>query len=234
MNAAIAPPATSTTEGAAPTVMRTPQVNLLPPDVAVAQGLRMVKRWALLAIAVVLFLVGLLYAVSSFELAQARGDLANEQDVTDRLVAEQATYAEVPVVLGELKDQQATRELATSTEVLWRPYVESIRAALPEGGEVSSLQVTGATPVLLATGPADVLASQAVGQITMTATTPTLPNAADWTDALGAVPGLVDARVQSVAQEPGSETSAGGYTITMTMQYDATALSGRFSQTEED
>ncbi|MBF0687598.1 MAG: fimbrial assembly protein [Cellulomonas sp.] len=233
MNAALAPASPSTVQDAQP-FTRVPQVNLLPPDVAAAHGLRAVKRWALLALALVVLAVGLVYAMSSFELAQARSDLVTAQDQTARLTAEQAQYSEVPVVLGELTDVRSTRQLATSTEVLWKPYIEAIRAALPEGGELSGLQVSGATPVLLATGPADVLASQAMGQIILTATTPTVPNAADWTDALSAVGGLIDARVQTVTQEGGSEAGPGGYTVTMTMQYDETALSGRFAATEED
>ncbi len=232
MNAATAP-ITDAPPSAGMTFVRVPQVNLLPPEVAVKQGLRAVRRWALLALGVVVLVVALVYVVSSVELAQARGDLNRAQDTTARLTAEQASYSEVPQVLGELNDVKATQELATSTEVLWKPYIDSIRGALPEGGELSSLQASGASPVLLPPGPVDVRGAQGVGPLTHMPTTPTFPNVADWSDALSTVPGLRDARVQSVTEDSSSEGPA-GYTVTMTMQYDETALSGRFAAEEEN
>ncbi|TFH69545.1 PilN domain-containing protein [Cellulomonas sp. HD19AZ1] len=231
MNAALAPTRTDA-PAAAPTVARVPQVNLLPAEVAAAHGLRAVRRWSLLGFCTVVLVLCLGYAYSAFELAQARDDLRVAQDASEALVAEQATYAEVPAVLGEMRDVTSAQQFATSTEVLWRPYLEQIRAVLPDGAELRTLQVVGATPVLPAAPPTDSLQAASIGQLALTARTSSVPHAADWTDALGGIDGFSDPRVQSVSQEEGQEGER-GYLVTMTVQYDESALAGRFATTEE-
>lgn len=230
MNAAIAPSA-PTTAGAT-SYSRPPQVNLLPPEVHAARGLRTVKRWAVLGLASCLLLVGLVYAASAFQLAQARDDLTAAQSDTTRLQQEMTQYAEVPLVLNELEQVEQARTLGGSTEVLWRPYLDAVRAALPAEATLRSLGVTGATPITSAAPPMDPLQPQSVGQLTFTAVTPAVPDAAAWSDALAAIPGLVDPRIQSVVRDEATGTA--GYLVTGTVQYDESALSGRYSATEEE
>jgi len=231
MSAAPAPSITAT-EDAAPGVVRHPQVNLLPSEIAAARGLQSVKRWAVLGVAASALVVGVVYAASAVQLGQAQDDLTAAEFRTTQIEAEMAQYADVPLVRGELQQVQQARALATSTEVLWRPQLDALRAALPADASIVTLQVTGATPVASALPPNDPLQPQSLGLLAFTATTPTIPDSAAWVDALGAVPGLVDPRVQSIVQET-TEGSA-GYIVTGTVQYDETALSGRFQQNGED
>ncbi|MBO3087202.1 fimbrial assembly protein [Cellulomonas dongxiuzhuiae] len=230
MNAALAPTAPTGVDGSTAVRVRVPQVNLLPSSVSDARGLRTVKRWALLGVAATVLLVALVYVASALQLAEAQGDLTAAQARTTQLQGQMAEYSEVPLVLGELGQAEQARSLATSTEVLWRPYLDSVRAALPADAALRTLQVTGATPTVSALTPADPLQPQAYGQIAFTAASTTIPDSAAWVDALRAIPGFVDPRIQSVVAEATETTS--GFLVTGTVQYDANALSGRFQESE--
>lgn len=232
MNAALAPTAPTTTSGAAAVSTRVPQVNLLPPSVAAARSLRTVKRWSLLGLAATVLLVALVYVASALQLAQAQTNLTTAQARTTQLQGQMAEYAEVPLVLGELSQAEQARTLATSTEVLWRPYLDAVRAALPANATLRTVQVTGATPTISALTPADPLQPQGLGQVAFTAVSTTIPDSAAWVDALGAIPGFVDPRIQSVVAETTETSSA--FLVSGTVQYDANALSGRFQESEGD
>lgn len=232
MNAALATSAPGTTTTDVVAVPVNPQVNLLPPDVAAARGLRTVQRWTVLSILAALLVVGLLYAVSMFQLVDARGELDAAQLRGTQLQGQIAEYAEVPQVLNELERAEQARTLAASTEVLWRPQLDALRAALPAGATVRTLTVAGATPVVPAIAPVDPLQPQGYGQIAFTASTATVPDSTAWVDALRAVPGLADPRIQSVVAETGDAGVT--YTVTGVVQYDEKALSGRFQTTEGD
>ncbi|QCB93641.1 fimbrial assembly protein [Cellulomonas shaoxiangyii] len=218
--------------GAPATTLRLPQVNLLPPEVSAERGLRKVKRWALLSLLLVVLVVGLAYVMSAFQLAAARNDLTVAQADTVRLQGRLHELAEVPRVMGALDTARSARELVTSTEVLWKPYLDQVRAALPADAAIQTLQTQGATPVVSAVPPGDPLQTQSLGQISFTATTVTVPDAAALADALAAIPGLTDPRIQSMVLQ--SDEDNPGYLLTGTVQYGESALAGRYAPTAEE
>jgi Tfp pilus assembly protein PilN len=201
-----------------------PQVNLLPPEVKAARGLRVVKRWLAISLVVVLVLLGLAYTAAVLARSDAEAALESAQAETARLRAQEATYAEVPIVLGALQATQQARELGMSTEVGWKPYLDAITAVLPENTSIETVAFEGADPVTLPAPPVSPLHQPAVGTLTFTGRTLAVPQTADWIDALDAVPGFQDTWVESTVVAAEDGTTYYEFRSTVAVTADAYAL----------
>lgn len=214
------------------TIVGLPQVNLLPPEIRAARGLRVVKRWLALALVLVVVACAGAWAVSWLDERSAASDLAVAQDETARLQSEQERYAEVPRVLGALSTTRLARTLGMATDILWAPYYQAIAAVLPADVSFENIAVTLGTPITTAAAPTSPLQALSIGQIQFTARALALPQTADWIDALNGIPGLGDAWVSSAAVQQNAEDGTVYYTVSATVQVNLTALSGRFFETE--
>jgi len=210
-----------------------PQVNLLPPEVRAARGLRSIKRWLVIALLATLVVCGLLYMVNVAASRSADDALLDAQAETARLTVEQGKYAEVPRVQQQLATTETARTQSMSTDVEWKSYLDAITAVLPEGVSVDILAMNAATPMapLGASGNMAV-ASPRVGEIQLTARSMTLPDTAKMIDALNSVPGLGDAWVSAavVTSDPDHGVY---YKIDGTVEVLDAALSHRFDATTD-
>ena len=222
MTTTLEPPRTRSTVG--PFL---PQVNLLPPEVRAARGLRKIKRWLAVGLVVTLLACAGVYALGLLAASQAADELVTAQDETARLQTEAAKYAEVPQVLSALDGATAVRTLGMATEVEWKGYLDAIAAVLPADVTIETLAITGATPMTPAALPADPLQGPSVGLITFTGQTTTLPDTAAWVDALNSVPGFADAWVSTATV--GELEAAISYTVASTVQFTDAAYAGRFA-----
>ncbi|MCC2314820.1 PilN domain-containing protein [Cellulomonas xiejunii] len=215
-------------EGTATFAPPRPQVNLLPPEVTAARGLHRLKRWLLLSIAIALLVLALMYVVAVLRGAQARAELVVAEQETQRLLAEQAKYAEVPIVLNSIGQTSRARELGMSTEIRWRTYYDAIAAVLPEGVSIDSLSFTGESP--LAAGPAagSPLEGPSVGQIQFTGRTVTVPDSAAWVDALSSVPGFSDPWVSALTLTA-DDAGTPYFTVSATIRVTSDAYTNRFA-----
>ena len=204
-----------------------PQVNLLPPEVRAARGLRKIKRWLAIGLVVVVLLCAGGYGYGKLLVAEAATELTSAQKETAVLAASEAKFAEVPQVLGALDAVKAARVLGMSTEVQWKTYFDAIAAVLPADVSIESLTVIGATPMTAASLPADPLQGPSVGQITFTGKSATLPDTANWYAALNSIPGFADAWVSNVAI--GSDDTGDFYTVESTVQFTDLAYANRFA-----
>lgn len=169
-----------------------PQVNLLPPEVGVSRKLKSTKRMLGYAVLGVVVVVAAGSGVAVVTAAAASAELARAQDDNAVLLAEQATYAEVPRVLGQISTAEGSRAAGMSTEIVWKPYLEALRAVTPAGVSYDTIGVNAATPVTAAPAPANVLATPGVGELVFTARSLVLPDMAAWMDAVDAIPHLSD------------------------------------------
>ncbi|MDO8107790.1 fimbrial assembly protein [Isoptericola sp. b441] len=205
-----------------------PQVNLLPPEVVAARGLRIVRRWlgVLVVIAVVLAAGVVALAWESQRAAQA--DLTTAQADTTRLQAERQKYIEVPLVRGEIDRVAAARTFGMSTEIELAKYLAAISATAPAGIAIQSVQVAVEPPTTEPGTPTDPLAGPSVGSLTFEADSLTVPDTADWIDALNALPGLSDAWFTAA-----EVTEANGtvyYTVSATVNLTSDAYAQRFEE----
>ena len=209
-----------------------PQVNLLPPEVAAARGLRVVKRWLVIALVVVVVVVGGVYALTLLAQREAEAELAQEQAYTERLLAEQAKYAEVPVVLAALQNSRDARWFAGSTDVLWQPYLRALAAAAPAGVSFDSVTFEGMEPGAQLLPPAVPVTSTSAGTLSFAARSLTVPDVAAWMDALETVPGLSDPVFSAVgvAEDEGLVL----YMVSATVSLDPSAWSHRFAPVTEE
>ncbi len=203
-----------------------PQVNLLPPEVRAARGLQSIKRWLVIALLAVLVLCALVWLLAQTIAANAQSDLETAQAETARLTQEQAKYAEVPRVQAQLAQAERARQIAGSTDVVWKPYIDAITAVLPEGASIDSFIVAGATPMEGAAAPANLLQAPSIGNLTFAARSVTVPDVAALMDALDSIPGFADSFVTAVTI---TETEGFGvyYKIDGSVQIQPSVLSGR-------
>jgi Tfp pilus assembly protein PilN len=209
-----------------------PQVNLLPPEVRAARGLVNVKRWLALSLVLVVIVAALAYGFTILLKHNAAAELADAQTETVRLQQEEAKYAEVPQVLGDLARTEQARVQGMSTDILWKQYLDAITAVLPAGVSIDTFTVTQASPWLAAPIGTDALLDPGVGSILFTVRASTLPDSAAWLDGLEKIPGFKDATFSAAALN--QTDGAPFYAVTSTVQVVDAALSHRFDQTQED
>lgn len=210
-----------------------PQVNLLPPEIKAARGLRATKRLLALTLLLVVVLCAGAWLRAFLDKGAAQDDLTTAQEETARLQTEMQQYSKVPLVLGQLQNATTARALGMSTEILWQPYIAAIAAVLPPNVSFDSITVTQATPMTGGASVATPLQEPSIGQLSFSARTTTIPDSAAWIDALNSIPGLGDAWVSSATITQDAETETVYYAVAATVQIRESALAQRFAQTDE-
>lgn len=119
-----------------------PQVNLLPPEVRAARSVRRVKGWLGISFVLSLLVVAGVYLLGTMEKSRAQDELDTARRETDALLAEQATYAEVPRVLQALARAENAAHLVEGAEIRWDEYLAAIEAIIGDRVAISTLAVT--------------------------------------------------------------------------------------------
>ena len=207
-----------------------PQVNLLPPEVRAARGLRVLKRWLAIGLVLIVMVCAGGYWFATMTVSDAETELVQAQADTARIRVDQAKYAEVPAVLAAVDTATSARALGMSTEVEWKGYLDAIAAVLPNDVSFETFSVVGATPMTAAALPTNPLQGPSVGQITLTSRTGTLPDTAAWLDALNSIPGFANA--WSSAAIITANDKATYYTVESTVQFTDAAYAHRFAAAE--
>ena len=210
---------------------RQPQVNLLPPEVRAKRSLGRVKAW----LAVTLLAV-LLAAVAGVVLAmvvenRAADDLQAKQDEISRLQSEQARYAEVPRIKGQISATQQARDTVMATEVLWPQFLGAVQATIPDNVRMKTLTTELPGPTVPETPSANPLDPPAVGSVSFSGRASLLPDLAQWMDQLAAIPGVVGVTFDSA--DFADDEGVYGYDITVGIQVDSTVYAHQYAQAEE-
>ncbi|MBD7916842.1 fimbrial assembly protein [Cellulomonas sp. Sa3CUA2] len=215
--------------GAAPDVSAVwPQVNLLPPEIRAAQGLRHLKKWLAAVVGLVVIVLVLMYGLALMSKQAADAELTQAADQAAALAAQQAQYAEVTPVLGGLQRSKEARQTAGATDVLWKSYFDAIAAVLPPNVSIDSVSVIQTTPMTLAGAAApDPLTPPGIASLTIAAKATGLPDDAAFTDALNTIPGFYAAQT-STSVIGTTESEAVMYAVSASVQVDESAFSRRF------
>lgn len=203
-----------------------PRVNLLPPEVIEQAADRRLRRKLLLATAgtLVLALLGIggagLHATSSaLQLASAEAETAG-------LLTEQSQYVAVRQVQAQVDTALAARAVGGWTEIDWKAYLQSVRAALPADVGIDAVAVDSTSPLTAYPLPTAPLQSARVATLTVTLASPGLPTVSQWLEQLQTLPGMADSTAGSI-----TAVETGGYTVVVTMHINSDAFSGRFTDT---
>jgi Tfp pilus assembly protein PilN len=203
--------------------------NLMPPEVLAARRGRRARWLVLSALSVLLVVVGGWYVVTVRETAEARVELARAEDETQALTEQQRQYADVVKAQQDSQVIKAKLAALLAGDLRWSTVLSSLRAAAPEGVELTAVSASLAEPAQAGGAPAagDQLPStskaKTVGKIDITGTAPSKPQVAAYVDALAKVPNLADPYLTAVTSDEST------LQFTLRVGITDTALGGRYT-----
>lgn len=201
------------------------RVDLLPNEVRVAQRGARQRVW--LGVAVVAALVvtaGAYGAVKVTSLAAAL-ELSREQDRTVELLAAQSEFSELRTLTGTRQALQDARIAGAYSEIDWMARVAEVQAALPADAVIIEMSLDSGDSMVAYPQPTTPFAAPVTAVMTFTAVTPTVPQVADWLDALEtSVTGFSAAGTSGVSWSEETQVYATGISVGVTQG----AWSGRY------
>ena len=200
-----------------------PRANLLPVEVRAEfreGNLRRILTFALIGVVVVVGagLGGTLLLANS-----ASSALAAEQATTANLLAQQVKYIEVRQITKSINQLDSASEVATTFEVDWKAFMDSVSGVLPGGVAISSFMVDSATPLTPYAQSTLPLQKSRVATLSVTVSTSVIPDAQALMDSLAQVKGVADVSLTAINE--GSDDT--GYSVTVVVHVNEDALSAR-------
>ncbi|MEO6944813.1 MAG: hypothetical protein ABI053_08895 [Lacisediminihabitans sp.] len=204
-----------------------PRAHLMPPEAALREKERGMRRLSVLLLVLVLVVVGAGYGWAFFQNADAQSALAASNAQTQSLVTQRQKYAKATTVASQVSDITESKALAASTEVLWADLISSVRSSLPAGVLIESATMKARAPWEPELAPAGPLREPRVATITIVISSPTILDATAIVRSLVDVTGFADATPDSVTEADGL------YSTSVTLNVNKKALSNRFATTTE-
>lgn len=211
-----------------------PRADLLPPAARDAIRRRPIVRRLVLGVIAVALIVALAVAAATVFSITAQAQLQAERDRSDSLLAQQLEFADARAIDAALTETTNARITATSAEIDWETLLAEVRATLPTGvllvsvdGELTSPDSVGAGAAT--DGGADdepePLRQDSVASIRINATSATVPDVEAWLDDLETVTGF--AGIAPPVSVVGSEGAS--YTVTIEFLLNEEAYLGRYA-----
>ncbi|WP_298803009.1 hypothetical protein [uncultured Pseudokineococcus sp.] len=202
-----------------------PSVDLLPRAVAEADRFRRLQVGLAAALGLVVVGAAAATVLAGARVSSAEEALAGEQARTAQLQAEQAQFAEVPLLEAQRTTLTTARDTALAQDVLWYRYSAHLANQLPDGMRLTSLSMQLADGAAAPVDPAATSTVGSVGGVTLSLEGRTVPDTADLLDVLGETPG-----VQGPWADSTTAGAEGGTTVQAHADLDAAALSGRYAE----
>lgn len=212
-----------------------PRADLLPAAARDAVRRRPIVRRLVLGL-VGLILVVVLAVVGATLLALvAQSQLDAERSRSETLLAQQLEFAEARTVDASIGEIETSRVVGTATEADWDALIAEIRATLPVGVALTSVDgsISG-VPGEDQQGEQVPLREVSVGSFLINATSPTVPDVQAWLEDLEGLTGFAGiAPPSTVSGDEGS-----GFSVTIEVLLNEEAYLGRFvedatSETED-
>lgn len=205
---------------------REPRVDLLPGEVHVGRRERALARRAWIGVVVIGSIVVLGIAGAFLDALQSATALADAQNQTTSLLAQQGKYAEVRTIEGRANLLEAAQSVGGAPEIDWAESLTSLQDALPSGTTITDLTITSAGPVEEYAQSTAPLQGARVGTLQVTLSTPQIPSVPTWTEALSKLKGYVDSNIDSVTRDQDS----GNYTAVVTLHVNEKAFDGKYTK----
>lgn len=200
-----------------------PKVNLLPIEIIESRRFRRTQILLAGAVLVVALLAGAGTYLAQRSVSDANDELVASQARVTQLQAEQAKYAAVPQVVGQVEAATTARALAMGSDVLWYRYLNDIDGAVPAGVELSNITASLATAASAGL-PSSPLAAPGIGTIAMNGTAGQYDEVSSWLEAINKITGFSSSALTSAARADGTV----GWSLTAVI--DSTALSARYTK----
>jgi hypothetical protein len=203
------------------------RADFLPSEVRARVRGRATRRVLIGVVLLTLVVITASFAWASTAAAQAQTALADERARTQDLLERQRGFTVARALSNEVETATAALRIASSTEVLWQPYLARVDAVLPEGTTYSTFSIDTGSPVEPYEQPVAPLQVPRIGTITVTATTASYAAAHQWVRALEDTPGFGDVALNDATRGEGDS-----YDVTITLHVTSALLADRFA--EED
>lgn len=201
-----------------------PRIDLLPPAFKAQKDTKRKIR-SLISLAILVAVVCVAgYAFATGLALQSQAALADEQAKTPLLIREQGEYIEAQTAANQLAVAQNAKLVGSSTEILWKPYLEALYAKMPEGVTVLTYTIATQSSVEAPVLPTQTFERASAGTIIFAASLSNVAQANDLVINLRSLPGVVNASVLSVTLD---ETTS-VYTANVRLSIDASLFERRF------
>ena len=206
-----------------------PRAELLPPELKQEATASAQRRVMVLLIVLALVVTGGATFGASVLAAQSAAELEQANGRTTEILLEQGKYAEARQLAARVSASEDAGAIVMATDIDWVAQLALIDAtAASVGATVDNTAVTQSTAFAVVDEPADLLEKPRVATVVLTATTPTLPNLADWLEAFEALPGFAGVTF-------GTATLTGlGYDTVVTVHFDESIFTNRFAETTDE
>jgi len=207
-----------------------PRVDLLPAAVAAGDRFRRLRLGLAAGLALVLVGSAAATLVAGSRVSDAEDELAVQQARTAQLQAEQAQYAEVPLLRAQVETLTETRDAALAQDVLFYRYTAHLANELPADLRLTALTMQLAEASDAAAADAAAAAGETpLGGLTLSLEGESVPDSADLLDVLAATPGLTGPWADSTTAD-----AEGGTAVQAHADLSSAALSGRYPEQTED
>lgn len=211
----------------------TPRADLLPPAAREAIHRRPIVRRLIVGIILLALVVVVAVAGATVFAFLAQAELQAERERSELLIAQQQEFAEARAIDAALTEATNSRLAVTSVEIDWESLLAEIRATLPEGVllvSVDSVITDGDSPAAdAADGDSEEepvpLRQDSVASVSISATSPTVPDVEAWLADLESVTGF--AGIAPPTSVVGSEGAS--YTVTIEFLLNEEAFLGRYA-----
>lgn len=209
-----------------------PRADLLPPAARDAIRRRPIVRRLILGVIVVALVVLLAVAAATLVAFTAAAQLETERARSESLLAQQAEFADARAIDAALTESSLARIVGTAAEVDWEALLGEIRATLPDGvllvsvdGELTTDEAVGAGESTDPVGEPEPLRQDSIGSFRISATSPTVPDVEAWLNDLESITGF--AGIAPPVSVVGSDGAS--YTVTIELLLNEEAYLGRYA-----
>lgn len=216
-----------------------PRADLLPAAARNAIRRRPIVRRLILGLILLALVVVLAVAGATVVSLAAQGQLQAERDRSEMLLAQQLEFVEARAIDAALTEATNSRIAVTSVEIDWESLLAEVRSTLPPGVllvSVDGVIIDGDSPDAggeegETDGEPEPLRQDSVASISISATSPTVPDVEAWLADLESVTGF--AGIAPPTSVVGSEGAS--YTVTIEFLLNEEAFIGRYAgeSTEE-
>lgn len=200
-----------------------PRIDLLPPEVHQRIRARKVRRGLGMLVVAVVVAVGGGTAAAMLNAAASEAALDEAQARTQELLAQQVEFMEVTQLANTKAAIEQALLVGSSTEILWPEYLAAVNATLPPGTAISSLTVTGSSPIALVPQPSLPLQVPRVATVQLSVAAPDLATVSAWISRLPELPGFADATLASI------EPAEAGVRANVTLNITHEAFANRYA-----
>jgi Tfp pilus assembly protein PilN len=204
------------------------RADFLPQDVRDRVRSRATRRALIGVVLLALVVITCSFAWASVAAAQSQSALADERARTADLLEKQSRFTVARRLDNEVETAEAARRIASSTEVLWAPYLTGIDRLKPEGATYTTFSIDTGSPIESIEQAVVPLQVPRIGTIGITGTTPSYAAAHQWVTALEDTPGFGDVTLNDATRVDGDT-----YDVTITLHVTNGMLADRFAEEDE-